>query len=81
MFQEIKGSSVIDWGVAFVKGTYHLEGDGPLAFTAYKIFQSIVSSIQVENAPNVNAVIKQVERSIPIFLLVSDQDHVLTTKN
>ena len=38
-----------------MKATYNLEGDGPLAFTCYKIVQTVVASIQVANIPNVNA--------------------------
>ena len=54
---KIELASVIDWGEVFVKGTYSLEGDRPLAFTAYEKVQSIVTSIQIENSPTVNAVV------------------------
>ena len=53
---KIELASIIDWGEAFVKATYNLEGDGPLAFTCYEIIQTVVASIQVANTPNVNAV-------------------------
>ena len=55
---KIELASIIDWGEAFVKATYNLEGDGPLAFTCYKIVQTVVASIQVANTPNVNAIAK-----------------------
>ena len=55
---KIELASIIDWGEAFVKATYNLEGDGPLAFTCYEIVQTVVASIQVANTPNVNAVAK-----------------------
>ena len=54
---KIELASIVDWGKAFVKATYNLEGDGPLAFTCYEIVQT-VTSIQVTNTPNVNAVAK-----------------------
>ena len=57
---KIELASVIDWGEAFVKGTYSLEGDGPLAFTAYEKVQSIVTSIRIENSPNVNVVVRDI---------------------
>lgn len=51
-------ASIVDWGEPFVKGTYKLEGDGALAFCTYEVVQSIVAAIQVDNAPNVTAVIR-----------------------
>jgi len=54
----IELASIIDWGEAFVKSTYNLEGDGPLPFTCCEIVQAVVASIQVANTPNVNAVAK-----------------------
>ena len=53
---KIELASIIDWGEAFVKATYNLEGDGPLAFTCYEIVQTVAAFIQVANTPNVNAV-------------------------
>ena len=51
-------TSIVDWGEPFVKGTYKLEGDGALAFCTYEVVLSIVVAIQVDNAPNVTAVIR-----------------------
>lgn len=47
---------VVDWGEAFVKATYNLEGDAPLSLTCYEIIQEFISSIKVGNIPNVQAV-------------------------
>ena len=47
---------MIDYGEPFVKGTYNLEGDGPLVFTCYEEVSTIVNTIHVENIPNVRAV-------------------------
>lgn len=55
---KIELASITDWGEAFVKATYNLKGDGPLAFTCYEIVQSVVASIQMANTRNVNAVAK-----------------------
>ena len=62
---KIELASIIDWGEAFVKATYNLEGDGPLAFTCYVIVQTIVASIQVANTPNVSAVAKCLAPAVP----------------
>ena len=48
-----------------MKATYHLEGDGPLAFTCYEMIQTVVASIQVANTPNVNAVAKSLAPTAP----------------
>ena len=55
---KIELTSIIDWGEAFVKATYNLEGDEPLASICYEIVQTVVASIQVANTPNVNAIAK-----------------------
>ena len=45
---KIELAAVVDWGELFVKATYNLEGDGPLAFTCYEAMQEVISLIQVE---------------------------------
>ena len=45
-------ASVIDLGEFFVKATYNLEGDGPLAFTCYEEVQKVVAAIRVAYTPN-----------------------------
>ena len=57
-YLKVELASVIDWGEYFVKGTYSLEGDRPLVFSCYEIIQTIVSSVQVGNTPNVQAVVR-----------------------
>ena len=47
---------MIDYGEQFMKGTYNLEGDGPLVFTCYDEVSTIVIAIHIENIPNVRAV-------------------------
>ena len=42
-------AAVIDYGEAFVKATYNLEGDGPLAFMCYKEIQAVDASIHVRS--------------------------------
>ena len=56
---KIELATVADWGEPFVKATYNLEGDGPLAFTCFETIQKVVTSIQVKNIPNVQAVAKR----------------------
>ena len=38
---------VIDWGGFFVKATYNLEGDGPLAFTCCEGVQKVDAAVRV----------------------------------
>ena len=51
--------AVVDYGEPFVKATYNLEGDRPLALSCYELVQEVVASIQVDNVPNLQAVIRQ----------------------
>ena len=53
---KIEFAAVVDYGEPFVRGTYNLEGDGPLVFTCYEEVSAIVNAIHVENIPNVQAV-------------------------
>ena len=50
-------ASVVDWGEVFLKATYNLEGDGPLAFTCYEEVQKVVAAVRVGHTPNTEAVI------------------------
>ena len=61
-------AAVIDYGEAFVKATYNLEGDGPLAFTCYEEIQAVDASIHVANSSNVQAVAKSVTPSLQVQL-------------
>ena len=55
---KIEIAAAIDWGrdEPFVKACYHLEGDEPLALECYEVVDQVLSSIAVENIPNVRAV-------------------------
>ena len=57
---------VVDWSEAFVKATYNLEGDGPLALTCYETILEVISSIKVGNIPNVQAVAKDISLVITV---------------
>ena len=59
-YLKIELAAVVDWGEAFVKATYNVEGDGPLVFTCYEVIQAVVISIQVANIPNVQAVVRDI---------------------
>ena len=61
---KIELAAVVDWGELFVKATYNLEGDGPLVFTCYEAIQEVISSIQVENIPNVLAGARDISPSL-----------------
>ena len=60
---KIELATIVDWGEPFVKATYNLEGDGPLAFTCFDIVQSVTAAIHVANTPNVNAVVRSLTSS------------------
>ena len=53
---QIEIAAIVDAGEAFVKATYNLEGDGPLAFRCYEILSTLTASIQVAHYPNVQAI-------------------------
>ena len=55
-------AAIIDWGDRFVRGTYKLEGDGPLAFTCYETMSSIFEATRV---PNVQAVSQKLANQKP----------------
>ena len=50
---KIELAAVVDWGEPFVKATYKLESNGPLAFTCYEAIQEVVTSIKVAPQENV----------------------------
>lgn len=60
---KIELAAIVDWGEPFVKATYNLEGDGPLAFTCFDIVQSVTAAIHVANTPNVNALVRSLTSS------------------
>ena len=60
---KIELAAIVDQTEVFVKATYNLEGDSPLALTC---FQEVKSSIQVENISNVQAIAKSVSPSAAV---------------
>ena len=56
-YVKLELAAVIDYGEPFVRETYNLEGDGPLALSCYETVQEIVAFIVVDNAPNLNAIL------------------------
>ena len=53
-------AATIDAGEPFIKATYKLEGDGPLALQCYEILSSVRAAVQVFHLPNTVAVAKRV---------------------
>ena len=51
-------SATVDAMEPFVKATYSLEGDGPLALVAYQQMRLLYSHVSLEHYPNVDAVAK-----------------------
>ena len=51
----IKLAVIIDAGELFVKGTYNLEGDGPLALSTYEELRKIYNFISLPHYPNLIA--------------------------
>ena len=57
---QIELAAIVDYGEPFVKATYKLEGDGPLAFECYEIVECLSTSVELAHAPNVEAVTQAV---------------------
>ena len=55
---KIELAVTVDAMAAFVKATYNLEGDGPLALMAYECVHCLYAHITTEYFPNVSAVAK-----------------------
>ncbi len=49
-----------DVGEAFVKGSYTLEGDGPLALKCYEVISDVKAAVRLCHWPNTTAVAKKV---------------------
>ena len=49
-------AAIVDAGEAFVKATYSLEGDGPLAFHCFEVLSTLSAGIQVAHDPNLQAI-------------------------
>lgn len=53
-------AATIDAATPFVKATYNLEGDGPLAFTCYEAISTLNVAARQAHYPNLEAVAGQV---------------------
>ena len=53
---QVELAAIIDWGEPFVKATYKLEGDGPLALHCYEVIETIKAYIHASHTPNILAV-------------------------
>ena len=51
----IKLAVIIDAGERFVKGTYNLEGNGPLALSTYEELRRIYNFVSLPHYPNLVA--------------------------
>ena len=53
---QVELAPIVDWGEPFVKVTYKLEGEGPLALHCYEVIETISASLRAAHTPNVFAV-------------------------
>lgn len=53
---QLELAATVDAGEPFVKATYRLEGDGPLALECFEVITMLQASINNQYHPNVNAV-------------------------
>ena len=60
-------AAVVDYGEPFVKATYNLEGDGPIVLSCYETVQELVASMEVDNAPNLKAIIRDVSPNNTVY--------------
>lgn len=56
---QVEIAITVDAMEAFVKATYNLEGDGPLALTTYEEIRKLFAVISAKHYPNVTAVAKR----------------------
>ena len=59
---KVELATTVDAMLPFVKATYSLEGDGPLALQAYQIVSSLYHHISLQHYPNLNAVARQLSQ-------------------
>ena len=67
-FLQIELAAVVDAGEGFVKATYNLEGDGPLALTCFEVLSTLNAGIQVGHYPNVQAIAQELSGGTPAVL-------------
>ena len=56
---EVELAVIVDLGVHFVKATYHLEGDGPLAFRCHDAITTLTTAVNLAYYPNLNAIARE----------------------
>ena len=66
---EVELAAIIDWGRPFVKATYSLEGDGPLALDCYEKIETVKAAINTAHTPNLEAVARRLSSSADKCLL------------
>ena len=54
---QLEIAATVDYGEPFVKATYFLEGDGPLALECYEVIQKVSETLRTGHIPNVQAVV------------------------
>ena len=62
---QVELAAVIDAGEPFVKATYVLEGDGPLALKCYEVVSRLFAGIHVQHFPNLLAVAQVISGGNP----------------
>ena len=63
-------AAILDAGEAFVKTTYNLEGDGPLAFHCFEVLSTLSAGIQVAHVhyPNLQAIAQMLSGGSQVVL-------------
>ena len=62
---QVELAAVIDAGEPFVKATYVLEGDGPLALSCYEVVATLLAGIHVQHYPNLLAIAQTISNGHP----------------
>ena len=65
-YLQIELAAVIDVGQGFVKATYNLEGDGPLALSCFEILTTLTATIQTGHYPNIEAIAQKLSAGSPV---------------
>lgn len=55
---QLEMAAVVDAGEIFVRSTYNLEGDGPLALVAYQVIKAVQASVEMAIFPQLTALCK-----------------------
>ena len=55
---------IVDFGVQFIKTTYHLEGDGPLVFHCYEAISTLTAAVNLASYPNLKAIAWELNNGI-----------------